>query len=221
MLRSSIKSISLLLVAALACLAPTGTFTISVVTDNMFVDGVGVGWRPQVYTSCSERNGSTHHVWLQGYFQTGSYYYITQGFLRFDTSSIPDNAIVTNARLRLYVLNVNDVSDTVITGEWYSAGNWPISCKEDYTPNWSATAFSKNAWELSVGSYNTIQLLNVGSINKAGLTGLRLHIVPNNTPGSFPGKFVVFAAYNLSQTPPVLEVDYFVPGLQTVVIDGD
>lgn len=223
MLWSNIRLISLFLLTSAACLAPTSSFSITATGDNMYIEGTGVGWRPASYISCTERTGATYHLLMQAdeTSQDSGYFHVTLGFLRFNTSSIPDNAVITGARLRLHVLNVYDPVGVSIYGEWYSAANWPISCKEDYTSVPSQTAFSVQASLLTTGSYNTFSLDNLSSINKTGYTGLRLHIVTQFEPVPYPGHYVMISAYNISVNVPVLEVDYIVPGLQVVVIDGD
>ena len=54
--------------------------------------------------------------------------------LRFDTSSLPDNATVTSVKLRLHVTSKADANDRTLVGEWYGAANWPIDAA-DWTLN--------------------------------------------------------------------------------------
>lgn len=137
-------------------------------------------------------------------FAYGSYQVLT-ALARFDTSSLPDAATVTSARLRIYVTGKADLNSRNVVGEWYPPSNWPID-GADYALNASATAFTTDVTTLSVAAMNEFTLQNLASLSKTGYTALRLHL-----DGGQPSadNYVQMATYDHATLPePELIVTY-------------
>ena len=62
---------------------------------------------------------TTNSIFTAGRRLAFGRYQIMQALLRFDTSSLPDNATVTSAKLRLSVTGRTDGDDRSLVGEWY------------------------------------------------------------------------------------------------------
>ena len=136
----------------------------------------------------------------------GTNYDVIVGLLRFDTSSLPDDATVTSAKLRVYVNKKSDGNNRNLVGGWYAGSNWPIDVA-DYALESSADALEgADVTGLSVGSVNEFTLSGLGSVSRTGYSGLRLHI-----DGGVPtaDNYVQFASFDHATLPePQLVVTY-------------
>lgn len=152
---------------------------------------------------------------------SGTPYYISRGFMNFDTSGLPDNATVTAVTLRLtpkvkydtsnidVVLNSTASNTTVVGGDFDQVGD------TGYGSYLYASAVVDSAYTLALDS--SIYEL----INKTGYTklGLREHQdltdtePPLGNPGTYYADGIVF--YNQNETgtdkDPYLSVTYTVP----------
>src|SRR5581483_2468482 len=63
------------------------------------------------------------------------------GLVRFDTSSLPDNAQITGATLTLYVNGKANADNRNLIGSWYDTANWPIDAA-DYAADVGTTALA-------------------------------------------------------------------------------
>lgn len=138
-------------------------------------------------------------------------YKIANGLIRFDTSGLPDDAVITGANLILNVSTKNNADSRNLTAEWYSASNWPIDAA-DYSETAQSTAGS---WSLNSitasGTDNTLALTGPDStnINRTGYTGLRLHI-SGGLPLTSQNR-IRFSTYELGSAKPRLIITYTVP----------
>lgn len=151
---------------------------------------------------------------------SGSGYQITRGYMVFDTSYIPDNAVVTSAYLKVYVTSVLDTLSTkskvyVLTSSMYPADP-PVDSDfklAHYNMPWVASSafldeIPQNAW-----AYLTFAEEGTYAINKTGKTRLCLvhgHDYANTPPGDSTHGILTFysgaAAY-----PPTLHVEWVGP----------
>jgi glucose/arabinose dehydrogenase len=132
-------------------------------------------------------------------------YEVLVPLLRFNTSGLPDNAIVTSARLRLNVTGTADVDNRKLVAEWYPGTNWPIDAS-DYALSSSANALTgADITQIAIGR-NDFPLSGLASISKTGYTGLRLHVDGGQPTGD---NYVQIASLeNTTLTEPQLIVTY-------------
>jgi hypothetical protein len=135
---------------------------------------------------------------------------VTNGLLRWDTSSIPDDATITGATLRVYMDGNSNPDNLNLVGEYY---NWN-GTTSDYSQTVTDTqAFSVSTSSLTAGGDRDIAFSDVSGINKSGTTSLRLH-QQSGTPTA--GNTLRFASHDhTTQTEPRLVVEYIIDS------DGD
>lgn len=112
------------------------------------------------------------------------WYYVFVVLLRWDTSSLFDDATVLSATLRLHTseTGISDVDSRSLTVEWYDAGTIGA---EDYAATAVGDAHAGTALSAIVPSAdNDFALLAPTSVNLTGYTGLRLHISGGVPSGS-------------------------------------
>ena len=135
-------------------------------------------------------------------------YGISNGLLRFDTSGLPDDAVITSATLRIYMTAKADGDNRSLAADWYTA--WPIDAS-DFTSVAGTTAIAGvDITGLTVQSANDVPLQNLTSISLTGYTGLRLHV-----DGGVPAadNVVQFASLEHTTRPePQLIITYTLPG---------
>lgn len=126
----------------------------------------------------------TPSVWIARSL-IGATYYTSNGYFRFDTSSIPDTATITAATLRVYQesITVNNDDSRSITGDWYDFGG------TDTSADWADTGTAAFA-AIGISTLNgvgdkDISLLNPdANVNKSGFTGIRTHITGGQPTGN-------------------------------------
>jgi hypothetical protein len=139
---------------------------------------------------------------------TGSTYADNNGLLQWDTSALPDTAVVTSATLTVWVVTVDNTDARSFQGEWF---NWGASCDAaDWTLSAASTAFSAPNSSIVTNAANTIPLSGVlGNINLSGRTSVRLH--ESGGPPTGNNRVVVAGYANTSQAGPRLQVCYALP----------
>lgn len=177
---------------------PTSTFNVAASGDDGEALGSGAGYPPSATLAVSA-NAS---IELQK--TLGANYTVSVALIRFDTSSLPDDATIDSATLRIRVTATDDINSRSLTVEWYDAGTIGT---EDYTATVGTDAHAGTAiGSISGGADNDFVLVNVSNVSKTGYTGLRLHISGGAPTG---GNFVFFAAFDhATLTEPRLIVEY-------------
>lgn len=177
------------------------TFSISASGNDGAVALSGAAY-PPVGTAVATTGNTTIDVRRS---LAGGTYTIENGILAFDTSSLPDDATVTAAVLRLAIVNINDANARNFAGEWYDWGG-SIDAT-DYTATPASTAFSTDITTLVDDVDNDFALTNpAANISLSGMTVLRLHV-----DGAQPAGLnrVGFAAFDHTvQAEPRLIVTY-------------
>ena len=183
-------------------------FIVSATNDDVNVSRVGSTYPP---SGSFTINSNTPDFNPARGFISPDFYQIDNGMIRWDTSTIPDTAIVTSATFRGYVSAKND-DDTgrMFTAEWYPSTNWPID-NTDWTATFGANAHAGTSLAVIVLNANNDFVLQnaAANINKMDYTGLRLHI-----NGLQPSGFnsVSFKTFNQAINPkPTLLVTYSCP----------
>lgn len=112
----------------------------------------------------------------------GSLFEIVTGLVRWDTSSLPDDATVLSASVRLDVRNIHNNDGRNLTADWYDV--WPIDTA-DYSETAQTGALSAAIGSVTCGTppacdadpnYNTFTLTNASNVSLTGFTGLRFHV---------------------------------------------
>ena len=117
--------------------------------------------------------------------KTGEYYSSSCTFLRFDTSGLPDAAVITVATLKVRCGRSGDADGRNLNVEWYDPSNWPIQT-HDHVDLAGTNAASvdlslfppSTAWD-----FYEIALSNPTNVSKTGFTGFRLGISGNAPSG--------------------------------------
>lgn len=145
-------------------------FTIATGSDDASVVGVGVSWPPAFTTA----NATQTFVAPSNSFSSPNYTFDVT-LLRWDTSSLPDNAIITSAVLRLYMTGRSTVhaGPYTLKGEWYTFDGSAAS--NDYTTTVSNNAHVGTDMDFFTTplSYD-YALQNLTNISLTGYTGIRL-----------------------------------------------
>ena len=149
---------------------PTDTFTIVDEAHDGYVQRTGATYPPT-----GSFNVVTNGISVENSLKAGPTYDVRVTLLRWDTSSIPDNAVITEAVLRTWTLGRQDDDGRNVTADWYDAGT---IADDDWTSTAGTDAHAGTTlehWSGDPGDRD-ISLINLENINKTGVTGLRLHI---------------------------------------------
>ncbi|MGH2784037.1 MAG: RHS repeat-associated core domain-containing protein [Actinomycetota bacterium] len=131
-------------------------------------------------------------------------YDVHNAFMRWNTSSIPDNATLLSATVRVRVTYVRNANNKQVTADWYTSGWPPVTCA-DSSPGSETTASSGMAIPGSGGDHDFV-LGNTTGVSKTGDTGLRFHLTGGTPTGI---NRVHWASYeNTSYHEPYLLVRY-------------
>ena len=136
----------------------------------------------------------------------GGQYFVGVGLIRFDTSAIPDDAVIISATLKIWVNSMTFVDSGDLRGEYYNAGFWPID-NSDYTSTVSDNAIAAQPlFAFATGQYNNLALKDPSTnISLVGYTGLRLHVRTAAAPTGNNG--LVYQTFE-GANKPILEVVY-------------
>lgn len=137
--------------------------------------------------------------------------------LRFDTSPIPDDATITDATLRLWVLSPKDDTDgRSVVAEWYDHGGTIDT--GDFTSTVTSDAHSGTLLSaVTINASNDFALQNLSNINKTGWTGLRLHISGSTPTGGNGFPFASYEETNPGRPRPRLIITYTEPVGKTIL----
>lgn len=142
-------------------------------------------------------------------------YEIRNGLVRWNTSSLPDNALVTGATARLRVSFISDSDSRSLTADWADLASIGA---DDYSETAQSTAMAGVA--LSAISYGQQDFSLSGapaSVSKTGSTGLRFHIGGSQPSGE---NELTFRSMEHSTGPaPALLVSYSTPPSISAVSD--
>ena len=107
----------------------TATFTISAGADDGDIQSrspAANGW-PPTGTPSPYTAGT---VFTAGKRNAFGDYCVLVGLLRFDTSSLPDDAQIASATLRLYPTAKTDADGRSLIGSWYDPSRWPLTASD-------------------------------------------------------------------------------------------
>lgn len=187
---------------------PQSIFEVSTDWHDLFVVASGASYPPggaPVYSSTqTEIFGPTRE------FGAGTYQ-VKNGLLLWDTSSLPDDATVTAATLRLKFSWVANPDSRSFTADWFA---WGASAAADYSLNGDAAGFAAGTTahsgtslgSITVNADNDFALTNLSNISKTGNTYLRLHVSGGQPAGA--NQLTFYAQEHTTEPAARLIVDY-------------
>lgn len=181
---------------------PTTTFNVAASADDGTAQRVENVYPPTAGASAADNDLA---VRIDRTFSTPNY--ISRvGLIRWDTSSLPDDATIDSATLRLWALasTKQNANDRSVEAEWYDAETITTA---DYSENSTADAHAGTTLaSITQAADNDFALIGVSNVSKTGFTGVRLHISGGVPSGS---NTISFAAFDHTTfTEPRLIVDY-------------
>lgn len=153
---------------------PTATFALASQSDMAFLSLEGASYPPSTFIDYTSSNiGGTQ---AGRNVVAGPSYEIRNTLLRFDTSSLPDTAVISGASLWAITTGLRAQDSRNLTADFYTWSN-PVS-SSDITA--TAQTGAINGYPLAsilstTGTPATIPLDSVSGISKSGYTYLRLH----------------------------------------------
>ncbi len=154
---------------------PTTVFTVTGGNDGS-ASGTSGSYPPSC-ASAGPTNGTFTGAQKDFSSFSGGTYTIQVGLFTWDTSSIPDTAVVDSATFGYTLSSSADDNSRNFVAEYYTVGT--IDCG-DFTDTVGTDAINVDL----TGIANPITLSNVGSISLTGLTGLRTGISGGAPPSS-------------------------------------
>lgn len=156
----------------------------------------------------------------------GNYASLTRSIMLFDTSSIPESAIITSAVLSLYGdVKTNGLGDPILHIVASSpASNTSLAASDFNISSWGSTSFGNIAYaDFNISAYNDITLNDSGilSITKAGITKLggRLFWDLNDSTSGLTWKIgdnaIIRWQSSENTNKPKLTIEYTLPGGST------
>jgi hypothetical protein len=143
-------------------------------------------------------------------------FFISNAFLRFDTSSLPDGATITAANLKLYIDGAGAPDGATFGVDYYDFGGEP-SVAADWEQTSAGDAISSiSPGSLTTGVVNTLALTGLTGISKTGITGFR--IAPKESTAPSGDNFIDIAAReHATGAPAQLVVTYTAGGTDATV----
>ena len=139
--------------------------------------------------------------------------FVLRSYIQFDLSSVPENARVTDADLRLYQYNTTgEISFTIdlykVTSEWQEGTiNWnsqpSYSTEVEYSCNITAVAATWKSWDID----DLVQGWLYGTISNYGMVLIDTDETSVNTVAYFHSSDYTFDTSKCLK----LEIDYYIP----------
>ena len=161
--------------------------------------------------------------------QSTTNYYCYRLFLKFDTSSMPDNATITKVNLRMAIAgdySTNDFDVMVQEQDWSGQDAISDGNRETAYDNCLAEADSflwRNTSGISTDTQYTGADMTTGYVNKTGTTYYSLissRDIAASAPGSSTTEYVIFHKHDAATEAyrPTLLVEYALPGAPVTMI---
>lgn len=191
---------------------PTLTFPIATDTDDGSGEVSDVVWANAQNGTGTFSVPSGGRISAARSLNVGSYI-ILDGFMRWNTSTLPAGAVVTSATLDVYAIAKGDPESLILIGDWYEYGGSPATLA-DWANMASGSAITGvTLASLTTSAVNTLTLTNVGNVSLVGYTGIRLGVQQKTADAAPTGdNFVDFAGFEDAQQEARLNVTYSAVG---------
>ncbi len=185
---------------------PSTTFNVAVAGDDAYVGYYGQATYGTGGTFDTSIILATTNVGIDRTF-SGSTFNIYNGLVRWDTSSLADDVTVTESRVRVYVVNINNADSRSLTADAYTG--WPggVPTATHYNATAQTTALAGQALStFTLNALNDIVMDNVAGVSLTGYTSYRFHISGGQPIGLNKLHFASFE--HTTQAEPQLIVTY-------------
>ena len=136
-----------------------------------------------------------------------SFHSIQVGLMRWDTSSLADNAVVSGVDLELRINTTTDADNRSLTFDWY---DFVTAGSEDMSTTALTDAHAgTDITGIATAQIVTFAMIAVSNVNLTGFTGLRAHISGGDPPGA--NQVDWRAIDNATGDEPRLKVTFTVP----------
>lgn len=190
---------------------PQQTFDINVGANDQYVYKRTVAtWPP---TGSVLRDTTFEAMYAEKDYNAGrNDFTIINPLLKWDTSSLPDGAIITGATLRIWVSLKSDANSKSLTAGWYA---WDGTSDTDYSEAAETNAHTGTALSaITTATTNDFALTNAAAnISTTGTTSLRLHLSDGAQPTG-DNYVEIQASEHPATNPPQLIVNYTDPAGQ-------
>jgi hypothetical protein len=182
----------------------TATFSIAAGTDDQQVRRSSALYPPNAGTFSRRATGTTVEASKNN--QGSGDYYVRNALLRWDTSSIPDNATIMKATLRFWCTVRNPSDARNFEAEYWG---WNGTSLTDWSSTLPAVPiFQAPIANIRSGAWNSIAFTDLGGISKTGWTLIRCHITGGMPRGY---NYVVMSSSENTSPEPQLIVEYTTP----------
>jgi hypothetical protein len=191
---------------------PTTEYSITAgSTDDGWVSSNFSGFYPPTVGTWKDSTGNYIKVRKNKDTSGGTNWVNTVGLVRFNTAALPDTSIVISALLKLcYSSNNGSVDGRSVYGDYYAFSSIDMA---HYIAEGGMGAFAKTMASILANPSNTIisiDLSNVGNIDKTGYTGFRMTMSGGQPNGMNEVDFWTVEA-STSSYRPKLSVTYTIP----------
>jgi hypothetical protein len=185
----------------------TTTFSVSASADDGYVIRGGTTWPPNNTTYTVDTTYSELAMVKAKYSDTS--WEGTVALLRFNTGSIPDDAVISQAQLLVSPTSYTNTDGRSCVIDYYTFTSITSSCWTN-SPSSGALSLALNSTNFST-SRKTFTLNNPTNINKTGYTGFRMGISGTSAPTGGNSCGICSQNHSTSANRPQLRITYNVP----------
>ncbi len=180
---------------------PRTTFSITAIANDGYAQKSGSAVYPPNTTAFEQT--SDVFVQTEKSFVTPNYS-VFCGLLRFDTASLPDDATITAATLRLWIDAMANANARSLVAEWMTDG---AIAAADYVDDVGTNAHAGTTLaSLTAFASNDLALTNLSNINRTGFTKIRIGVTGSTPTGE--NVMYIAALDHATLAEPQLIVDY-------------